>query len=127
MVGIGSVKSFLHATSTLDQRHLLEEERLQSSGYIGFTLPTTILGSNRSFISFYCYLLQTITQPACHGMLFVPIGYTFGAGMFKMDSIRGGTPYGAGDGTRETSGTELTFAEHEGKHIAAVVKKLVQN
>ncbi|XP_012846905.1 PREDICTED: probable NAD(P)H dehydrogenase (quinone) FQR1-like 2 [Erythranthe guttata] len=38
-------------------------------------------------------------------MLFVLIGYTFGACMFKMDSIRGGSPYGdevyAGDGTRE--------------------------
>ncbi|XP_060193383.1 probable NAD(P)H dehydrogenase (quinone) FQR1-like 2 [Lycium barbarum] len=71
-----------------------------------------------------------ITQLAHHGMLFVPIGYTFGAGMFKMDSIRGGTPYGAGvfagDGTREASDTELALAEHQGKYMAAVVKKLVQ-
>lgn len=61
-------------------------------------------------------------------MLFVPIGYTFGAGMFKMDSIRGGTPYGAGvfagDGTREASETEMALAEHQGKYMAAVVKKL---
>lgn len=61
-------------------------------------------------------------------MLFVPIGYTFGAGMFKMDSIRGGSPYGAGvfagDGTREPTETELALAEHQGKYMAAVVKKL---
>ncbi|KAJ6378742.1 hypothetical protein OIU78_028883 [Salix suchowensis] len=51
-------------------------------------------------------------------MLFVPVGYTFGAGMFKMDSIRGGSPYGAGvyagDGSREANETELAFAEHQG-------------
>ncbi|KAL0307758.1 UNVERIFIED_CONTAM: putative NAD(P)H dehydrogenase (quinone) FQR1-like 2 [Sesamum calycinum] len=69
-----------------------------------------------------------ITQLAHHGMLFVPIGYTFGAGMFKMDSIRGGSPYGAGvfagDGTREPSELELALAEHQGKYMAAIVKRL---
>ncbi|KAL9249236.1 putative NAD(P)H dehydrogenase (quinone) FQR1-like 2 [Drosera capensis] len=71
-----------------------------------------------------------ITQLAHHGMLYVPIGYTFGAGMFKMDSIRGGSPYGAGvfagDGTREPSDTELSLAEHQGKYMAAIMKKLAQ-
>ncbi|KAL9229437.1 hypothetical protein vseg_004903 [Gypsophila vaccaria] len=71
-----------------------------------------------------------ITQLAHHGMLFVPIGYTFGAGMFKMDSIRGGSPYGAGvfagDGTRQPTDTELALAEHQGKYMAAVVKRLAQ-
>ncbi|XP_044469573.1 probable NAD(P)H dehydrogenase (quinone) FQR1-like 2 [Mangifera indica] len=71
-----------------------------------------------------------ITQLAHHGMLFVPIGYTFGAGMFKMESIRGGSPYGAGvfagDGTRKPSETELALAEHQGKYMAAVVKRLCQ-
>ncbi|XP_021718497.1 probable NAD(P)H dehydrogenase (quinone) FQR1-like 2 [Chenopodium quinoa] len=69
-----------------------------------------------------------ITQLAHHGMLFVPVGYTFGAGMFKMDTIRGGSPYGAGvfagDGTREPTDTELALAEHQGKYMAAVVKRL---
>eukprot|EP00249_Psilotum_nudum_P010773 c22756_g1_i1 orf=1-693(-) len=37
-----------------------------------------------------------LTQLVHHGMLFVPIGYTFGAGMFKMEEVRGGSPYGAG-------------------------------
>lgn len=68
-----------------------------------------------------------ITQLAHHGMIYVPIGYTFGAGMFKMDSIRGGSPYGAGvfsgDGTREPSETELALAEHQGKYMAALVKR----
>ncbi|MFS7902861.1 putative NAD(P)H dehydrogenase (quinone) [Helianthus anomalus] len=68
-----------------------------------------------------------ITQLAHHGMLYVPIGYTFGAGMFKMDSIRGGSPYGAGvysgDGTREPSQRELELAQHQGKYMAMIVKR----
>lgn len=73
----------------------------------------------------------SITQLAHHGMLFVPIGYTFGAGMFKMDEIRGGSPYGAGtyagDGSRKPSEIELALAEHQGKYTANVVKQLLSS
>lgn len=62
-------------------------------------------------------------------MLFVPIGYTFGADMFEMDTIRGGSPYGsgvfAGDGSREATEAELRLAEYQGKYMATIVKKLV--
>lgn len=72
-----------------------------------------------------------VTQLAHHGMIYVPIGYTFGAGMFKMDSIRGGSPYGAGafsgDGTREPSETELALAEHQGKYMAEIVKRFARS
>ncbi|KAI5083354.1 hypothetical protein GOP47_0003097 [Adiantum capillus-veneris] len=72
-----------------------------------------------------------ITQLAHHGMLFVPIGYTFGAGMFKLDEIRGGSPYGAGtfagDGTRLPTDTELALAEHQGKYTAGVVQRLLRH
>ncbi|KAL3382943.1 hypothetical protein AABB24_002439 [Solanum stoloniferum] len=72
-----------------------------------------------------------VTQLAHHGMLYVPIGYTFGAGMFRMDSIRGGSPYGAGtfsgDGSREPSEPELALAEHQGKYMAMTVKRLAQH
>ncbi|CAM0145793.1 unnamed protein product [Urochloa decumbens] len=72
-----------------------------------------------------------ITQLVHHGMLFVPIGYTFGAGMFNMDDIRGGSPYGAGvfagDGSRQPSETELALAEHQGKYMASIVKKLAHH
>lgn len=71
-----------------------------------------------------------ITQLTHHGMLFVPVGYTFGAGMFKMDTVRGGSPYGAGvyagDGSREANETELALAEHQGKYMATIVKRLAQ-
>ncbi|GLT52247.1 hypothetical protein SLA2020_255950 [Shorea laevis] len=71
-----------------------------------------------------------ITQLVHHGMLYVPIGYTFGSGMFRMESIRGGSAYGAGvfsgDGTREPSEMELALAEHQGKYMASIVKKFPQ-
>ncbi|TKY69149.1 NAD(P)H dehydrogenase (quinone) FQR 2 [Spatholobus suberectus] len=69
-----------------------------------------------------------ITQLVHHGMLYVPIGYCFGPGMFNMESIRGGSPYGAGvfagDGTRQASEMELDLAEYQGKYMAKTVKKL---
>ncbi|KAH7434374.1 hypothetical protein KP509_06G014500 [Ceratopteris richardii] len=73
--------------------------------------------------------LTTLTQLVHHGMLFVPIGYMFGAGMFKMDEIRGGSPYGAGtfagDGTKVPTETELALAKHQGVYTANIVKRLL--
>jgi len=72
--------------------------------------------------------LTAVTQLAHHGMLFVPIGYTFGAGMFEMEKVKGGSPYGAGtyagDGSRCPSELELAQAFHQGKYIAGITKKL---
>eukprot|EP00850_Spirogloea_muscicola_P017444 SM000150S01703 [mRNA] locus=s150:181888:183233:+ [translate_table: standard] len=69
-----------------------------------------------------------ITQLTHHGMIFVPIGYTYGANMFVLDEVKGGSPYGAGtlagDGTRMPSKIELEQAFHQGKYISAVAKKL---
>ncbi|KAI8542369.1 hypothetical protein RHMOL_Rhmol08G0133300 [Rhododendron molle] len=98
--------------------------------FIGFMLVWGLDAGRRAvFARLKCW--TAITQLAHHGMLFVPIGYTFGPGMFKMDSIRGGSPYGAGvfagDGTRRPSDTELALAEHQGEYMAAIVKRLAQN
>ncbi|KAH0987015.1 hypothetical protein GBA52_014192 [Prunus armeniaca] len=72
--------------------------------------------------------LTAITQLVHHGMIFVPIGYTFGAGMFEMENIKGGSPYGAGtfagDGSRQPTQLELEQAFHQGKYIATITKKL---
>lgn len=72
--------------------------------------------------------LTAITQLVHHGMIFVPIGYTFGAGMFEMEQVKGGSPYGAGtfagDGSRQPSELELEQAFHQGKYIATIAKKL---
>ena len=40
--------------------------------------------------------LTAITQLAHHGMVFVPIGYSFGKEMSTMTEIRGGSSYGSG-------------------------------
>ncbi|GMH05375.1 hypothetical protein Nepgr_007215 [Nepenthes gracilis] len=72
--------------------------------------------------------LTAITQLAHHGMIFVPIGYTFGAGMFEMEKVTGGSPYGAGtfagDGSRQPSELELEKAFHQGRYFATIAKKL---
>ncbi|KAL9269737.1 putative NAD(P)H dehydrogenase (quinone) FQR1-like 1 [Drosera capensis] len=72
--------------------------------------------------------LTAITQLVHHGMIFVPIGYTFGAGMFGMEKVKGGSPYGAGtlagDGSRQPTELELAVAYHQGKYIANITKKL---
>jgi len=73
--------------------------------------------------------LTAITQFAHHGMIYVPVGFSFGAGMFGLDEVRGGSAYGAGtlaggDGSRQPSENELGQATHQGTLFAGVVKKL---
>nr|GMD97955.1 probable NAD(P)H dehydrogenase (quinone) FQR1-like 3 [Ipomoea batatas] len=72
--------------------------------------------------------LTAITQLAHHGMIFVPVGYTFGSGMFEMNEVRGGSSYGAGtyaaDGSRQPTELELQQAFHQGKYTAETTKKL---
>ncbi|CAL1397671.1 unnamed protein product [Linum trigynum] len=72
--------------------------------------------------------LTAITQLVHHGMLFVPVGYTFGAGMFEMEQVKGGSPYGAGtfagDGSRQPTELELGLAHHQGQYFAGIAKKL---
>ncbi|KAI3462512.1 hypothetical protein Pfo_019175 [Paulownia fortunei] len=113
------MKAFFDSTG-----QLWREQKLAGKP-AGFFVSTGTQGGGQETTAW-----TAITQLAHHGMLFVPIGYTFGAGMFKMDSIRGGSPYGAGvfagDGTREPSETELALAEHQGKYMAAMVKRLAQ-
>ncbi|XVF01438.1 hypothetical protein REPUB_Repub04eG0089200 [Reevesia pubescens] len=110
------MKAFFDSTG-----HLWEQQSLAGVP-AGFFVSTGTQGGGQETTAW-----TAITQLAHHGMLYVPIGYTFGAGMFKMDSIRGGSPYGAGvysgDGTRVPSETELALAEHQGKYMAAMVKR----
>nr|GLL26342.1 probable NAD(P)H dehydrogenase (quinone) FQR1-like 2 [Ipomoea trifida] len=111
------MKAFFDSTG-----QLWKEQKLAGKP-AGFFVSTGTQGGGQETTAW-----TAITQLAHHGMLFVPIGYTFGAGMFKMDSIRGGTPYGAGvfagDGSREPTETELALAEHQGRYMAAVTKRL---
>lgn len=110
------MKAFFDATGGL-----WKEQKLAGVP-AGFFVSTGTQGGGQETTAW-----TAITQLAHHGMLYVPIGYTFGAGMFKMDSIRGGSPYGAGvfsgDGTREPSERELELAQHQGRYMAMIVKR----
>ncbi|GAB4859963.1 hypothetical protein Ancab_011442 [Ancistrocladus abbreviatus] len=72
--------------------------------------------------------LTAITQLAHHGMLYVPLGYTFGEGMFEMGEVKGGSSYGAGtfagDGSRQPTKLELQQAFHQGKYVAEITRRL---
>uniref|UniRef100_A0A1J3FHX0 NAD(P)H dehydrogenase (quinone) n=1 Tax=Noccaea caerulescens TaxID=107243 RepID=A0A1J3FHX0_NOCCA len=108
-----------------DSTGQLWKEQTLAGKPAGFFVSTGTQGGGQETTAW-----TAITQLVHHGMLFVPIGYTFGAGMFKMDWIRGGSPYGAGvfagDGSREATDTELALAEHQGNYMAAIVKRLSQ-
>ncbi|KAF8722902.1 hypothetical protein HU200_022039 [Digitaria exilis] len=114
------MKAFFDSTGSL-----WEQQKLAGKP-AGFFVSTGTQGGGQETTAW-----TAITQLVHHGMLFVPIGYTFGAGMFKMDDIRGGSPYGAGvfagDGSRQPSETELELAEHQGKYMASIVKKLAHH
>lgn len=74
-------------------------------------------------------LLTAVTALTHHGMLFVPVGYSFGGGMFDVEVAHGGSPYGAGtlagaDGSRQPSELELSMAKHQGTHFAKIAVKL---
>ncbi|KAI3926815.1 hypothetical protein MKW98_025900, partial [Papaver atlanticum] len=68
--------------------------------------------------------LSAITQLFHHGLIYIPIGYTFEARIFKMVQVKDGGPYGAGifagDGPRQPTELELGRAFHQGKYIAAL-------
>lgn len=72
--------------------------------------------------------LTAVTQLSHHGMLYVPLGYTFGDCMFALGEVKGGSSYGAGtfagDGSRQPSELELQLAFYQGKYVAEVTKKL---
>ncbi|XP_020574269.1 NAD(P)H dehydrogenase (quinone) FQR1-like [Phalaenopsis equestris] len=115
------MKAFFDSTG-----ELWKEQRLAGKP-AGFFVSTGTQGGGQETTAW-----TAITQLAHHGMLFVPIGYTFGADMFTVEEIRGGSPYGAGvfaggDGGRSATEAELQLAEHQGKYMASIVKKIAQS
>ncbi|KAK9849805.1 hypothetical protein WJX84_012380 [Apatococcus fuscideae] len=64
-----------------------------------------------------------------HGMIFVPVGSSFGPELFDMEELHGGSAWGAGTfagatGARQPTDLELRIAEHQGREFGRVVKKL---
>jgi NAD(P)H dehydrogenase (quinone) len=73
-------------------------------------------------------LFSLITNLMHFGMVVVGLPYTY-QGLFTLDEVAGGSPYGAttlagGDGSRRPSENELGGARHQGRHVAEVTKKL---
>lgn len=74
-------------------------------------------------------ILTAVTQLAHHGMIYVPVGYSYGPALFDNGTVRGGSPWGAGtlagpDGSRQPSEVELGLAKHQGTVIAKATLKL---
>lgn len=72
--------------------------------------------------------LTSITQLAHHGMVYVPTGFSYGADLFKLDEVRGGSAYGSGtfsgNGSRQPSELETKIAKSQGENFAKFVKRL---
>ncbi|KAG4155503.1 hypothetical protein ERO13_D03G116900v2 [Gossypium hirsutum] len=110
-------KAFFDATNDLWERQALAGKPA------GIFWSTGFHGGGQELTA-----LTAITQLAHHGMIFVPLGYTFGSGMFEMNEVKGGSSYGAGtyaaDGSREPTELELQQAFYQGKYVAEITKKL---
>lgn len=78
-------------------------------------------GQETTFAGLHNYFLH-------HGMVVAGLPYAYQA-MMTLDSVEGGSPYGAttitgGDGSRQPSEIELGGARFQGKHIAEIAKKM---
>jgi NAD(P)H dehydrogenase (quinone) len=79
-------------------------------------------GQESTILSFHITLLH-------QGMIIVGLPYA-AKGQLSLDEISGGSPYGAttisaGDGSRWPSANELELACFQGRHVAAITRKLV--
>jgi NAD(P)H dehydrogenase (quinone) len=79
-------------------------------------------GQETTITSFHSTLLH-------HGMIIVGVPYAEQR-LVQMDEISGGTPYGAttlagADGKRQPSEIELEIARYQGRHVAAITRRLV--
>lgn len=93
-------------------------------GKVGSVFTSTATqhgGQETTITSFHSTLLH-------HGMIIVGVPYSE-QGLLNMNEITGGSPYGAGtlagaDGSRRPSENELAIARSQGRHVAAIAKKL---
>lgn len=78
-------------------------------------------GQETTLVSFHTTLLH-------HGMVVVGVPYS-APELMNMQEITGGTPYGAttlagADGSRQPTANELAIARFQGRHVAAIARKL---
>jgi NAD(P)H dehydrogenase (quinone) len=113
----GQMRQFLDATGGLWARGALV-------GKVGSVITSSATqhgGQESTILSFHTTLLHL-------GMVIVGLPYTF-AGQMRIDEITGCSPYGAstiagGKGERLPSANELAGARFQGRHVAAIARKL---
>jgi NAD(P)H dehydrogenase (quinone) len=114
----GQMRQFLDATGQLWQKGAL----VGKVGSVFASSATQHGGQESTILSFHITLLH-------QGMIVVGLPYSF-AGQMGLDEIKGGSPYGAstiagGAGERMPSSIELDGARYQGKHVAAIARKLI--
>ena len=114
---IGQMRQFLDGTGQLWAKGAL----VGKVGSVFVSTATQHGGQESTILSFHTTLLH-------HGMVVVGLPYAF-QGQMRIDEISGGSPYGAstiagGKGERMPSENELAAARFQGKHVAAIAKKL---
>ena len=93
-------------------------------GKVGSVFTSTATqhgGQELTILTFHTVLLH-------HGMVVVGLPYVYG-GLFGVDEVKGGTPYGAStiadrDGTRQPSAVELEAVRFQARHVAQIAAKL---
>ncbi len=112
------MRQFLDRTTSLWLRGAL-------IGKVGSVFASTASqhgGQETTITSFHTTLLH-------HGMILVGVPYSEPR-LVQMAEISGGTPYGAttlagADGKRQPSAIELDIARFQGRHVAAITRRLV--
>lgn len=113
----GQMRSFLDQTGGLWAKGAL----VGKVGSVFGSTGTQHGGQETTLVSFHTTLLH-------HGMIVVGVPYA-APELMNMQEISGGTPYGATtlagpDGSRQPTANELTVARFQGRHVAALARKL---
>lgn len=116
----GQMRNFLDRTGNLWQ----EGKLIGKIGSVFTSTATQHGGQETTITSFHSTLLH-------HGMIIVGVPYSCKE-LMNMSEITGGSPYGAGtladtNGSRHPSENELAIARFQGKHVASITKRLVEN
>jgi NAD(P)H dehydrogenase (quinone) len=113
----GQMRQFLDATGGLWASGAL----IGKVGSVFTSSATQHGGQESTILSFHTTLLH-------HGMIIVGLPYSFHE-QTRLDEVTGGSPYGAstiagGKGERLPSESELAGARFQGRHVAAIAKRL---
>jgi len=112
------MKNFLDQTGSLWMKGAL----LGKPGSVFTSTGTQHGGQETTITSFHTVLLH-------HGMVLVGLPYAICPGISRTDEMLGGSPYGAStiagsNGARVPVEAELEMARIQGRHVAAIARKL---